>query len=77
MYLMRQQYIREKCGACGKKMAYVNVQHLSSGNFYDVRCMSCKTTRFFTQFHVQNGTPVWPGTLAAAALMLLVETPSQ
>ena len=68
---MRPQYTRAKCGACGKKMAYVYRMSLQSGYVYDVTCMACKAELTFHEYGIPGiNAPKWPGTLEEAALLL-------
>jgi hypothetical protein len=69
--MIRTQYTRVRCGACGKRGAYLLPRY---GNYdaHGVRCIYCKADRQFPRYAVE-GYVTWPGTLEAAAAMLREE----
>lgn len=68
---LRPQYTRARCGACGKKMAWVyKATGFSFGGVYEVECLSCRSESRFSEYANDIGLPVWPGSLEAAAALL-------
>ena len=70
--MSRGQYCPERCGACGKKGAYL----IGYEDTLRVRCRYCGADQLFPRYPI-DGWTTWPGTLAEAAGMLRPAAPEK